>query len=402
MSAVWPRVKLGDVLRSVPRPVHVQTDNLYREIGIRSHGKGVFHKNPVSGLELGGKKVFWVEPGDFVLNIVFAWEGAAAVLTDAETGMIGSHRFPTFRADETRLNGHFLLAYFKTPEGLDLLGRVSPGGAGRNRTLSRTAFLQQHIPLPPISEQRRLVTKLEELTRQVKEALKLGREAAIAADALMSSYRRAIFEERPKEHWESLSAFVSSIENGKSPATEGRPATRDEWGVLKTGAVSFGFFDERQNKALPTSFSPPDSLQVRLGDFLMSRANTRELVGACAIVRATRPKLMLSDKTFRFVFREPRRIMPDYLEQALKSPPLREQIEHYASGTSATMKNISKEKVLALRVPFYELPRQQEIVRKLGALQSEVNTLRSLQAETATELDALLPSVLSQAFVGEL
>src|SRR5207247_4583961 len=114
---------------------------------------------------------------------------------------------------------------------------------------------------------------------------------------------------------------------------------------LKVGAVSFGVFDDRQNRALPLSYAVPPSLEVRRGDFIMSRANTRELVGACALVRDTRPNLMLSDKTFRFVFREPLRVIPEYMEQVLKSPALREQIERGASGTSPTMKNISKEKV---------------------------------------------------------
>lgn len=154
MSESWPMVKLGDVLAPVSRPVDVQADEHYRQIGIRSHGKGVFHKEPVSGFDLGNKKVFWVEPGDFVLNIVFAWEGSVALMSKAEAGMIGSHRFPCFRADERRLDSRFLLSYFKTPTGLDLLGRISPGGAGRNRTLSRKTFLEQSIPLPSLAEQR--------------------------------------------------------------------------------------------------------------------------------------------------------------------------------------------------------------------------------------------------------
>jgi len=58
-------------------------------------------------------------------------------------------------------------------------------------------------------------------------------------------------------------------------------------------------------------------MEVRPGDFIMSRANTVELVGACALVRKTRPKLMLSDKTFRFVFREPRKVVPEFMEQVL-------------------------------------------------------------------------------------
>lgn len=68
----WSRVRLGDVLHPVPRPVDVDAATEYREIGIRSHGRGIFHKEPVSGAAIGEKKVFWLEPGDFVLNIVFA------------------------------------------------------------------------------------------------------------------------------------------------------------------------------------------------------------------------------------------------------------------------------------------------------------------------------------------
>ena len=160
MSA-WPHVKLGDVLRHVPRPVDVQFDGMYRELGIRSHGKGTFHKAPISGVELGDKRVFFVEPGDFVLNIVFAWEGAVGLVSEAERGMIASHRFPTFRSDEQRLDLRFLLLFFHTPAGVELLGRVSPGGAGRNRTLNRSAFLSLEIPLPPLPEQQRLVARID-------------------------------------------------------------------------------------------------------------------------------------------------------------------------------------------------------------------------------------------------
>src|SRR5437867_12938542 len=109
----WPRVRLGDVLDYVSRPLRVVPNEEYREIGIRSHGKGIFHKQRVSGSALGSKRVFFVEPGDFILNIVFAWEGAVAVVSEGEAGMIGSHRFPTFRADERRLDTRFLFLYFR-------------------------------------------------------------------------------------------------------------------------------------------------------------------------------------------------------------------------------------------------------------------------------------------------
>ena len=68
----------------------------YVEVGLRSFGRGVFHKPAVPGVQLGNKKVYRIEPGDLVISNVFAWEGALAVASDSERGLIGSHRFMTW------------------------------------------------------------------------------------------------------------------------------------------------------------------------------------------------------------------------------------------------------------------------------------------------------------------
>ena len=402
MSKPWPTESLGELLRLERRPVKVEPENLYREIGIYCFGRGIFHKTPRTGFEVGDKALFLMKEGDFILQVTFAWEGAIATVSAAEEGMYGSTRYPTFRVDESRCVPKFLLNYFRTKEGLQQLVNICPGSAGRNRVLSIKRIPEVLVPLPPLAEQRRVVARIEELAAQIHEARTLRHQATEEAEALLVSFRRAAFGESSQSDWISLSHYVEGIVNGKSPATEGWRAATDEWAVLKVGAVSFGVFDDQENKALPVSYAVPPSMEVRTGDFIMSRANTVELVGACALVRKTRPKLMLSDKTFRFVFREPRKVVPEYLEQVLKSPPLREQIERGASGTSPTMKNISKEKVMALRLPPFAVAEQRRIVAELDALQVEVDALKRLQAETAAELDALLPAILDKAFKGEL
>jgi type I restriction enzyme, S subunit len=181
----WPRVRLGDVLRFTPRLVAVDSTRTYREIGIRSHGRGVFHKPPVTGLDIGNKKVFYIEPGDFVLSIVFAWEGAVAVTSEAEAGMIASHRFPTFRPDPARLDVKYVQYWCQTELGRSLLDRVSPGGAGRNRTLNRNAFLNQDVPLPPVAEQQRVVARIEDLTVQINTARALSEQTSAGTDSLL-------------------------------------------------------------------------------------------------------------------------------------------------------------------------------------------------------------------------
>lgn len=149
----WMMFRIGDCLERVERPVDVQANKLYTQIGIRSHGKGLFYKEPVTGAELGNKAVFWIEPNCFILNIVFAWEQAIGKTTQAEEGMIGSHRFPMYRPINNRVDTDYLIYYFLTKRGREILEAASPGGAGRNKTLGQDRFLKSTIILPPLAEQ---------------------------------------------------------------------------------------------------------------------------------------------------------------------------------------------------------------------------------------------------------
>lgn len=158
-------VPLGEVISEVKRPVAVEPSAQYRQIGVRSHGRGVFTKEPVVGEDLGSKKVFWVEPGDLVINIVFGWEGAVATIPENLHGHCGSHRFPTYRRPD---NGaidyvrHFLLSR----RGIEVLGLASPGGAGRNRTLNRRRLGEFMIPFPEDDRQREVVGALVAMESQ--------------------------------------------------------------------------------------------------------------------------------------------------------------------------------------------------------------------------------------------
>lgn len=159
-SGEWKSTPLGSVLERVALPVRVEPSREYRQIGIRSHGKGIFHKLPVTGESLGEKRVFWVVPDALVLNIVFAWEQAVAVTSTVETGMIASHRFPMYRPVGDSCNVNFLLQCFRTPKGKELLELASPGGAGRNKTLGQREFERLKLSMPCGSEQTRIATAM--------------------------------------------------------------------------------------------------------------------------------------------------------------------------------------------------------------------------------------------------
>lgn len=172
LGAYWeivqgvPRHRMDEVAPLHRRPVDVLLDKEYHELGVRSFGKGTFHKPTVTGADLGTKKVFWLKPGDLVFNIVFAWEGAVAVVKPENDGRIGSHRFLACVPKEGLATAHFLWFHFMTDEGLQQLGDASPGGAGRNRTLGLEALARIKVPLPIYEKQlwfERIFTKFEAL-----------------------------------------------------------------------------------------------------------------------------------------------------------------------------------------------------------------------------------------------
>lgn len=153
----WRPMKLRRLLTRVTRPVRVEPEAEYREVGTRSWGKGIFHKDALRGAQLEDKSVFHVQPGDLILNIVFAWEGAVAVVSEREEGMVASHRFPTFRPADDQVDLDYLLMYLQSEHGRALMGLNSPGAAGRNRTIRLGSFLNEEIPVPPLKVQRQIV-----------------------------------------------------------------------------------------------------------------------------------------------------------------------------------------------------------------------------------------------------
>jgi type I restriction enzyme, S subunit len=166
IAAGAPRIKMHEIAPLVRRPVMISFQSTYPELGVRSFFKGTFSKPSLSALELGDKRVFWIEPGDLIFSNVFAWEGAIAIATPNDAHRVGSHRFMTCVPVKDVAEARFLLQYFQTDEGFGRIQDASPGGAGRNRTLGIESLANIDVPVPSIEKQRwfsSLHEKLENL-----------------------------------------------------------------------------------------------------------------------------------------------------------------------------------------------------------------------------------------------
>lgn len=143
-----PLQSMAQVAPLVRREQSIDLNGSYPELGIRSFGKGTFHKPPLSGSDVGTKRLYRIEQGDLLFSNVFAWEGAIAIAQSADAGRFGSHRFITCRAVPGSVTAEFLRYYFLTDEGMLKIGEASPGGAGRNRTLGLEKLMAIEVPVP--------------------------------------------------------------------------------------------------------------------------------------------------------------------------------------------------------------------------------------------------------------
>jgi type I restriction enzyme S subunit len=165
------------------RTVKIELSKNYPELGIRSFGKGAFHKPALSGSEVGTKKLFRIEANDLLFQIVFAWEGAVAVAQSKDNGRFGSHRFLTCVPQPGIATSSFLCFHFLTEKGLEDLGKASPGGAGRNRTLGLKALENIQVPIPLFEKQ----LWFDELQTKIDTMKPLREEAIKELDAILPS-----------------------------------------------------------------------------------------------------------------------------------------------------------------------------------------------------------------------
>ena len=139
----------------------------FRAMGVRSHGKGTFQRDEELAALDSGKTVYRVDPARFVVNIVFAWEGAAAVTTEEDAGCLVSHRFPTFTINREHISAEYFRHLIRTDGFRQLLALASPGGAGRNKTLNRGDLLKFEVHVPPMMDQQAIADTLGALDRRL-------------------------------------------------------------------------------------------------------------------------------------------------------------------------------------------------------------------------------------------
>lgn len=400
----FPTVPLGELITQRKGFIRIDDATRYQRCRVQLRAQGVVLRDEVPGSAIKTKSQQVCRAGDFLVAEIDAKLGGFGIVSPELEGAVVSSHYFLFEVNEARLSRDYLALCLATEF---FQKQVKSTGSTNYAAIRPHHVLGYRIPLPPLAVQVQLVkahrAALADAEAAEARACAGEQEAARFLETALGLQTQAA---KPKlasgklhfvpfvtlERWGEL--FLSSIatgnggkypvvrlgdvitdlQNGWSPKCHNRRATPDEWGVLKLGAVSFGEYDETENKALPSNLKPIPEYEVRVDDVLISRANITQYVGACIHVSATRHHLILCDKIFRVAFRRDSQLNGRFLAAVMKTHPLRQQIENALTGTSPTMKNITKPALLNLRLPLPPLPEQTRIVARLDALRTEAHT----------------------------
>lgn len=196
--------------------------------------------------------------------------------------------------------------------------------------------------------------------------------------------------------WIVFDNVLDGSDSGWSPKCEAEPRRPGEWGVLKVSAVTWGEFRAEENKRLPPSLDPRPECEVKAGDFLLSRANTADLVARSVITPPNVPdRLLMSDKIVRLSFVDPG--LKPWANLVNNSRFAREYYRANATGTSDSMRNVSRQVIHQLPIPLPPKPVQAAVMQRLAQLNKLCDSL-----EDGLKDKALFSARLSSAAIAAL
>jgi type I restriction enzyme S subunit len=276
------------------------------------------------------------------------------------------------------------------------------------------------VSLPPRIEQRPIVSFLDDETRKI-DALIAEQERLIE---LLTEKRRAVIshavtkglnrEMATKEsgvdglgeipaHWKLLRVrnVVTKFEQGWSPQCYARPAENDEWGVLRTGCVNGGKFNDEDNKSLPETLSPLAQYEVKVGDLILSRASgSPKLVGSIALVEKTRGRLLLSDKLFRVHLTH--EAEPEFICFQFQSPFFRDQVERALSGADGLANNLPQSSLREFTILLPPRDEQTAIASLIADCNRKTDSLLEVATRAVELLSERRSALITAAVTGKI
>jgi type I restriction enzyme S subunit len=378
--SIWPIAKLGEVLRHRKEFITIDDTVSYKRARVRLHAQGVVLRDSIPGALIKTKQQQVCREGEFLVAEIDAKVGGFGLVPGLLEGAVVSSHYFLFVINESKLDRRFLNFFIRTPSFGE---QVAAQGSTNYAAIRPAHVLGYEIPLPSLTEQQRIVLRIEGLIDQINECRDLHQKAVMEAEGLLRSVIINDTEGKPT----SMKGLVKLRASDVSVSPE---ETYQFAGVYCFGRGVF-----KGNLKSGRDFAYPKLTRLRTGDFVYPKLMAWE--GAFGVVPAECDGCVVSTEFPVFEVNEDR-VFHEVLDTYFRMPSVWPAIAGASTGTNVRRRRLNPSDFLAYEIP---LPAR-ETQHTLRSIRREIDLIKPLQAETAAEIDALLPSILDRAFKGEL
>lgn len=325
--------------------------------------------------------------GDLLMTIV-GTIGRVAIVPKELNGICLQRSVAVIKPEREIVNNRYLM--YQLQNMRPFLEKEARGVAQKGIYLKQVSQLD--IKLPELEQQKQIVKVLDKVT----ELISLRKQQLTKLDKLVKARFVEMFGNPSNNSlgfpYEPLSNCLLSIENGKSFVCSNDMRQEENPAILKLSAVTYGVYQQDENKAILDSSMFVKSAEVHKGDLLFTRKNTPELVGMCAYVNDTAPNLMMPDLIFRLNTNE--KINKIFLWKLINHEFFRGKIQNIATGSAKSMSNISKERLEKLAIILPPLHLQNDF----AALVERVDQQKQTIQQSLEKLELLKKALMQEYF----
>lgn len=425
LPAGWTSVRIGTLVHQVTTRIKADPETEYKMAGVRWYGEGVFHRETVRGDGMSANNVTPLVPGALIYNRLFAWKVSFAVVPTELADCYVSNEFPQFIPDTSRILPDYLYLFCTREATIRAVNAASTGSAA----VSRNRFKEEHflgfeIPLPPLVEQRAIVThwrKAQDKIAAARERVKkldtklpyiVYQELGTPSPAAGKSTEKCLVVNwNDLDRWsfnyvsraiQNLLGFAKSkfpIEplglhlletmNGYCVKPVAEPTPHK---MLKLNALHPNGLDLSASKFIRIPEKIANRFSVHKGDLFICRSvGSYSHVAKCALAKEHAPNVVFPDTMIRVRFKET--LLSEYVGEIVQTPLGRSFFQSNAR-TAVGMWKIGAEDIASFPIPIPPLAVQQQIMERVAAGRAEIARERDIAENLAKVIHAEIEAMI--------
>lgn len=381
-GAEWKEVKLGDILCLLDERITMDDQKEYLTITVKRRHGGLEIREKLFGHQIATKKQFGLVPSAFIISRVQCWHQAYAIVGDVPPNTIASQNYDQF-AISPEVDSRFFWWLSHSPAFTETVRSSAVGVVIEKMVFNREEWLTKTVRLPPLVEQQRVVARIDALAAQIHDAHTLRHQAAEEVEFLLRSILAHDEQAKPTPMRELVKLRPTDV------------IVRADETYQFAGVYCFGRGVFKSVRKSGMDFAYPRLTRIRAGEFVYPKLMAWE--GALGVVPPECDGCVVSTEFPVFEVNE-QRVLPEVLDTYFRTPSVWPEIAGESTGTNIRRRRLNPQDFLDYEMPLPSMETQVTL-RKVMA---EMDVLKRLQAETAAELDALLPAILDLAFKGLL